>query len=142
MGSEMCIRDRLKRVFVSYTNTSDSTVDAFRHPTGAFSFQMRISSKMIPENAIEDDTTAFYQLHKALGSHKDATRSINIDKAGYSGTKYLLCLSTEKAQTRPVERYQPREWGPRQSPSEERRWSKLPVCRTRARDRLKPRGGK
>ena len=92
---------KLKRVFVSYTNTSDSTVDAFRHPTGAFSFQMRISSKMIPENAIEDDTTAFYQLHKALGSHKDATRSINIDKAGYSGTKYLLCLSTEKLEGEP-----------------------------------------
>ena len=51
--------------------------------------------------AIEDATTAFYQPHKALGSHKDATRSINIDKAGYSGTKYLLCLSTEKLEGEP-----------------------------------------
>jgi len=93
---------KLKRVFVSYTAAAnDSAVDVFRHPTGAFSFQMRISSKMVPENAIEDDTTAFYHLHKALGSHKDATRSINIDKAGYAGTKYLLCLSTEKLEGEP-----------------------------------------
>ena len=62
---------------------------------------MRIGSRLIPESAIEDDTTAYYQLHKALGAHKDATRSINISKADYESTKYLLCLSTEKLEGEP-----------------------------------------
>ena len=93
---------KLKRVFVSFiAATGDSHVDDFKHPTGDFSFQLRIGSRLIPETAIEDDATAYYQLHKALGGHKDAVRSINIDKAGYGSHKYLLCLSTEKLEGEP-----------------------------------------
>ncbi len=51
---------------------------------------------MVPENALKDDPTAWYQMSKALGIHADSSRDINITKAQYAGTRYVVCLSTEK----------------------------------------------
>ena len=88
---------KLKRVFVSFTKaTGDSESDTFRKPTGAFEFQMRIGSKLIPEERIRDSATFWYQLQKSLGANRDAARNINILKSGYEGTTFLIGLSTEK----------------------------------------------
>ena len=88
---------KLQRVFISYIAASgDSEVDVFRHPTGSFEIQMRVGSRMVPENAIKDDPTAWYQLTKALGLHADSARDVNITKAQFGGTRYVVCLSTEK----------------------------------------------
>ena len=88
---------KLVRVFISYVAASgDSEVDIFRHPTGSFEFQMRVGSRMVPENALKDDPQAWYQLTKGLGLHADSSRDINITKAQYAGTRYVICLSTEK----------------------------------------------
>ena len=87
---------KLKRVFVSFAAANDSESDVFRHPTGAFEFQLRIGSKLIPETRLADNASFWYQLQKSLGAHRDAARSINITKAGYQGTTFLIGLSTEK----------------------------------------------
>ena len=59
---------KLVRAFISYVAASnDSEVDIFRHPTGSFEIQMRVGSRMAPENAIKDDPQAWYNLTKALG---------------------------------------------------------------------------
>ena len=87
---------KLQRVFISYVTASgDSEVDIFRHPTGSFEIQMRVGSRMVPENAIKDDPTAWYQLTKALGLHADSSRDVNITKSQFAGTRYVVCLSTE-----------------------------------------------
>ena len=88
---------KLCRVFISYVAASgDSEVDIFRHPTGSFEIQMRVGSRMVPENAIKDDPQAWYNLTKALGIHADSSRDINITKSQFAGTRYVVCLSTEK----------------------------------------------
>ena len=70
---------KLCRVFISYVAASgDSEVDIFRHPTGSFEIQMRVGSRMVPENAIKDDPQAWYNLTKALGIHADSSRDINL----------------------------------------------------------------
>ena len=51
---------------------------------------------MVPENALKDDPSAWYQLTKGLGLHADSARDINITKAEYAATRYVVCLSTEK----------------------------------------------
>ena len=88
---------KLCKVFVSYVaGSGDSEVDIFRHPTGSFEIQMRVGSRMVPENALKDDPSTWCQLTKALGLHADSARDINITKAQYAGTRYVVCLSTEK----------------------------------------------
>ena len=88
---------KLVRVFISYVAASgDSEVDIFRHPTGSFEFQMRVGSRMVPENALKGDPSAWYQLTKGLGLHADSARDINITKAQYAGTRHVICLSTVK----------------------------------------------
>ena len=88
---------KLVRIFVSYVAASgDSEVDIFRHPTGSYELQCRIGSRMVPENALKDDPSFWYQLTKAMGLHADSSRDINITKAQYAGTRFVACLSTEK----------------------------------------------
>ena len=50
---------------------------------------------------MKDDTTAFYQLFKALGSLKDSAKHINITKTQFEGDdtaghRFLQCLSCER----------------------------------------------
>ena len=81
---------KLCRVFISYIASSgDSEVGIFRHPTGSFEIQMRVGSRMVPENAIKDDPTSWYQLTKALSIQADSSRDINITKA----LRHFSCLS-------------------------------------------------
>jgi hypothetical protein len=88
---------KLCRIFITYVATGDAEPNVFKHPTGGnFSIQCRIGSRMIPENPISDDGTAFYQLSKALGAYGDSNRSVNITKANYASHEYVVCLSTEK----------------------------------------------
>ena len=88
---------KLCKVFVSYVASSgDSEVDIFRHPAAGYEIQLRIGSRMVPENALKDDPTMFYQLMKALNLHADSSRDINISKAQYADNRHVICLSTEK----------------------------------------------
>ena len=48
---------------------------------------------MVPENALKDGPTMFYQLMKALNLHADSSRDIHISKAQYAGTRHVVCLS-------------------------------------------------
>ena len=89
---------KLVQIFVSYVAPSgDSEVDIFRHPTGgSYELQCRLGSRVVPDTALKDDPSFWYQLTEAMGMHADSSRDINITKAQYAGTRFVACLSTEK----------------------------------------------
>ena len=92
---------KLVPVFLSYIGaSSESKVDIFCQPTGgpdsSFEIQMRVGTRIVPENAIKDDPQAWYNLTKAHEIHADSSQDINITKAQYADVRYVVCLSTEE----------------------------------------------
>ena len=74
-------------------------------PNGWWSFQwqteveaqLQIGSKLFPEMPMRSSAESYYQLRKALGSHRpSSTYAVNIASREYRTTKYVLAFDCEK----------------------------------------------